>query len=81
MIDPGSNGFALLRGFVSSDVMSTTNGSNTGAFAMGSGDNTVGTDNGATTKVRSKSLKGDDVWLRTSRWDRSTDNLEMEVNL
>ena len=69
MIDPGSNGFALLRGFVSRNVVSTTNSGNTGAFAMGSGNNTVSTNNGTTTKVRSKSLKGDNVWLRIRRWD------------
>ena len=84
MIDPGSNGFALLRGFVSRNVVSTTNSGNTGAFAMGSGNNTVSTNNGTTTKVRSKSLKGDNVWLRIRRWDWSTDNLEnhwWEVNI
>ena len=76
MVDPSSNWFLLLGCLVLFDVMSTTNSGDTIAFAVSSRDNTVGTDDGTTTEVRTGSLERNDVWFRTSGWDWSTDNLK-----
>lgn len=76
MVDPSSNWFLLLGWLVLFDIMSTTNSGDTIAFAVSSRDNTVGTDDGTTTEVRTTSLERNNVWFRTSGWDWSTDNLK-----
>ena len=76
MVDPSSNRFLLLGWFVLFDVMSTTNSSDTGALAVSSRDDTVGTDDWTTTEMRTTSLERDNVWFRSSGWDGSTNNLK-----
>lgn len=76
MVDPSSNWFLLLSWLVLFNIMSTTNSGNTVAFTVSSRDDTGATDNGTTTEVRTTSLEGDNVWLRSSWWNRTTDNLK-----